>query len=41
MNKPWLASYPAGVPATVDTSVYSSLVGIFEESFQKYRDRQA
>src|SRR3954469_24055242 len=41
MNKPWLASYPAGVPATVDTSVYSSLVALFEESFQKYRDRQA
>jgi len=41
MNRPWLASYPAGVPANVDTSVYSSLVAIFEESFEKFRDRHA
>jgi long-chain acyl-CoA synthetase len=41
MNRPWLASYPAGVPADVDTSVYPSLVSIFEESFAKFRERPA
>ena len=41
MNRPWLKSYPAGVPANVDTSVYPSLVAIFEESFRTFRDRDA
>jgi long-chain acyl-CoA synthetase len=40
-NRPWLASYPAGVPADVDPSQYASLVQLMEESFQRYRDRTA
>ncbi len=41
MSAIWLSSYPAGVPGTIDTSGYPSLVALFEESFQKYRDRDA
>jgi len=40
-SKPWLKSYPAGVPAEVDYAVYSSLVELLEESFRKYADRDA
>jgi len=34
----WLTSYPAGVPADIDPSQYTSLVALMEESFQKYAD---
>ena len=37
MNRPWLAQYPAGVPAEMKTDAYASLVGLMEESFRKYR----
>jgi long-chain acyl-CoA synthetase len=40
-ERPWLASYPAGVPADIDPSAYVSLVQLMEESFQKYADRTA
>ncbi len=40
-NRPWLASYPEGVPADIDTAQYSSLVALMEESFQKYGSRVA
>jgi long-chain acyl-CoA synthetase len=32
----WLNSYPAGVPAEIDTSLYGSLVDLMEESFRKH-----
>ena len=32
----WLKSYPEGVPADVDVGVYTSLVDLMEESFQKH-----
>jgi long-chain acyl-CoA synthetase len=32
----WLESYPTGVPADIDTSVYGSLVDLMEESFRKH-----
>jgi long-chain acyl-CoA synthetase len=41
MQRPWLASYPAGVPAEVDTSGYDSLVGLAAESYSKHRDLPA
>ncbi|RYG08167.1 MAG: long-chain fatty acid--CoA ligase, partial [Burkholderiales bacterium] len=41
LDRPWLKSYPAGVPADIDPSQYSSLVGLLEESFGKYKDRVA
>jgi long-chain acyl-CoA synthetase len=40
-NRPWLTSYPKGVPADIDPNQYSSLVGLMEESFQKYANRVA
>ncbi|WP_219211673.1 long-chain-fatty-acid--CoA ligase [Variovorax boronicumulans] len=40
-DRPWLASYPPGVPADIDPSSYASLVGLMEESFSKYADRTA
>ena len=40
-ERPWLSAYPPGVPADIDPSVYSSLVALMEESFQKYADRSA
>lgn len=41
MDKFWLASYPAGVPADIDTSTYRSLAQLIDESFAKYADRKA
>ncbi|NEX61110.1 long-chain fatty acid--CoA ligase [Noviherbaspirillum galbum] len=41
MEKIWLKSYPEGVPAQIDTSQYSSLVHLLEESFRKFATRNA
>jgi long-chain acyl-CoA synthetase len=41
MDKFWLKSYPAGIPAEIDPARYGSLVELLEESFQKYADRNA
>jgi len=41
MDRPWLRNYPPGVPATIDPSRYSSLVAMFEESFQAHRAKHA
>ncbi|BEP45258.1 MULTISPECIES: long-chain-fatty-acid--CoA ligase [Variovorax] len=40
-DRPWLSSYPQGVPADIDASQYPSLVALMEESFRKYADRTA
>ncbi|MGJ7554433.1 long-chain-fatty-acid--CoA ligase [Variovorax sp. RB3P1] len=40
-DRPWLSSYPQGVPADIDPSQYPSLVALMEESFKKYADRTA
>jgi len=40
-DRPWLGSYPQGVPADIDPSQYPSLVALMEESFTKYADRAA
>lgn len=40
-DRPWLASYPKGVPADIDGSRYPSLVALMEESFSKYAERTA
>ena len=37
----WLKNYPEGVPADVDTSQYSSLVALIEDSFKRFADRTA
>jgi len=41
MDRFWLKSYPPGVPADIDPSVYPSLVSLLEESFSRYRDAHA
>jgi long-chain acyl-CoA synthetase len=41
MERLWLKSYPAGMPAEVDTTQYPSIVALLEEAFAKYRDRPA
>jgi long-chain acyl-CoA synthetase len=40
-DRPWLASYPDGVPADIDASRYASLPALMEESFSRYADRAA
>ena len=40
-EKPWLSSYPAGVPEYADIDAYQSVVDIFEESISKFRDKVA
>jgi long-chain acyl-CoA synthetase len=40
-DRPWLAHYPAGVPAEIDATSLGSLVDIFHESITKYADRPA
>ncbi|WP_341917843.1 AMP-binding protein [Hydrocarboniphaga effusa] len=41
MTHPWIASYPPGVPATIDPNAYSSVVALLEESFARYSERKA
>jgi long-chain acyl-CoA synthetase len=41
MERIWLKQYPPGVPADIDTTQYSSLVALLEESFAKFADRKA
>ena len=41
MNRPWLSAYPDGVAADVDTSAYTSLVELMQDSFKRYGDRPA
>ena len=36
MERIWLKQYPAGVPADIDVTQYSSLVELLEESFAKF-----
>ncbi len=41
MEKPWLKSYPAGVPADIHAEQYASLVELMDAAFKKYPDRPA
>jgi long-chain acyl-CoA synthetase len=41
MERIWLKQYPAGVPADIDVTHYTSLVELLEESFAKFSDRKA
>ncbi|UDF35766.1 UNVERIFIED_ORG: long-chain-fatty-acid--CoA ligase [Shinella sp. XGS7] len=40
-DKPWLKSYPEGVPAAVKVDSYRSLVALLEEAFRKHAQRDA
>jgi len=41
MDKPWLNSYPPGMPSDIDISQYNSVVDIFLESTRKFADSPA
>ncbi len=41
MDKPWLSSYPPGIPAEIDVTQYASLKDILERSCQRFADRPA
>ncbi len=40
-QRPWLAHYPPGVPATIDVNACPSVVAMFEESCARFPDRAA
>ena len=40
-ERPWLASYPDGVPHQIDPDEYASIVAVLQSSLEKYRDRPA
>jgi long-chain acyl-CoA synthetase len=41
MEKIWLKSYPAGVPAEIDVNAYRSIPELIDQNVVKYRDRPA
>jgi long-chain acyl-CoA synthetase len=41
MDKPWLTSYPTGVPAEIDLKAFSSVRDILEKSCKRFADRPA
>ena len=40
-ERPWLASYPEGVPAEIDVDEFPSIVAVLQTSLEKYRNRIA
>ncbi len=40
-ERPWLANYPAGVPAEIDADAYPSIVAVLEDAIARFRDRPA
>jgi long-chain acyl-CoA synthetase len=40
-ERPWLNSYPEGVPAEIDLEAYRSVAAVFQSSAEKFRDRPA
>ncbi|MEF2156060.1 AMP-binding protein [Luteimonas sp. FXH3W] len=40
-SKPWLSSYPEGVPAEIDLNEFSSVNDVFDEAVRNYADRPA
>ena len=41
MDRLWLQSYPAGVPAEINADHYPSLLEVFSESIEAYADKTA
>lgn len=41
MQKPWLKSYPDGVPETIDINEFSSVADMFDKSIAQFGDRPA
>jgi len=40
-DKPWLKSYPPGMPEFADVDAYQSVVEVFDESVRSFADRVA
>src|SRR5574337_438473 len=40
-DRPWLAAYPAGVPADIDVNRYASLVDLIDAAFRNHANRLA
>ena len=40
-ERPWLAHYPEGVPAQIDSNQYASVAAVVEEAFERFRQRPA
>ena len=40
-QKPWLSSYPEGVPSNINVNAYSSLLALMQDSFKQFGDRPA
>lgn len=41
LDRPWLSSYPAGVPAEIDVNEFHSVPAILQKTIESYRDRPA
>ncbi len=41
IERPWLKSYPAGVPEQIDPEEFPSIVAVLQASLERYRDRPA
>jgi len=41
MDKPWINSYPEGMPAEIDVNSYQSVVEIFTEATSRFADKPA
>ncbi len=40
-ERPWLANYPAGVPAEIDLDEFASITDVFDSALKDYRNRAA
>jgi long-chain acyl-CoA synthetase len=41
IERPWLASYPANVPGEINVDEFPSIVAVFEQACERFRDRPA
>jgi len=41
IERPWLSSYPQGVPAEIDVTEFQSIVSVLDSAIERYRDRPA
>ena len=41
IERPWLASYPANVPDEINVDEFPSIVAVFEQACERFRDRPA
>src|SRR3546814_1417588 len=39
LQRPWLDSYPKGVPAQIDISQYQSILSVLDQVCEKYADK--